>query len=437
MFGNISKVLVIDNDKPDLDRISKVLYSINLPALSIHYSAANPPENPFSGIRLAFFDINLIDGRVNKIQIITSLVNAIKQYINIDNGPYVLIFWTSNKGLVDEIKVHINERELKTVPKPFIIECIDKTFGTGDPKELEEILLQILSNNIIHLLFDYESKVSQAAGKTLKTIFDVVSNGQDSWGESKGFEENFDLVFSNIACETYGFIHAKKNPTEAVRDGLNPILVNELNNITLSENWSAKLENLLNTEEKYQFKKIGQQYICQLNSIYHINYNNVKNSKTDRGVVVEFNPTDELMESIFGKNIDQIRNCFLPFDSKQIEKKDRNRIREGSIFVLLEISSACDFAQDNHRNHSFILGLMAPAFDLHCTNHSNSIIRFPYFSYKTQDYILFFNSRFIMTIAYSKSDLLGNILFRIKNELLNKIITQHSNYISRLGLIQF
>lgn len=437
MFGNISKVLVIDNDKPDLDRISKVLYSINLPALSIHYSAANPPKNPFSGIRLAFFDINLIDGRVNEIQIITSLVNAIKQYISMDNGPYVLIFWTSNKGLVDEIKVHINTREFNSVPKPFLIECIDKNFGTGDPKELGEILSQILSNNIIQLLFDYESKVTQAAGKTLKTIFDVVSNGQDSWGESKEFEENFDLVFSNIACETYGFNHAKKNPIEAVRDGLNPILVNELNNITLSANWSNKLDNLLKTEEKYQFKKIGQQYICQLNSIYHINYNNAKNSKADRGIVIEFNPTEELMESIFGKNIDQTKHFFLPFDSKMIEKKDRKRIREGSKFVLLEIGSACDFAQDNHRNHSFILGLMAPAFDLRFTNHSDSIIRLPYFSYQIQDYVMFFNSRFIMTLAGSESDLLGDILFRIKNELLNKIITQHSNYISRLGLIQF
>jgi len=418
MFGNISKVLVIDNEKSDLDRISEVLYSINLPALSVHYSAANPPEVPFSGIRLAFFDINLIDGRVNEIQIITSLVNALKQYISIENGPYVLIFWTSNKGLVDVIKEHINKRELKSVPKPFLIECIDKTYGTGDPNELREILSQILSNDIIQLLFDYESKVSQAAGKTLKTIFDVVSNGQDSWGESKGFEENFDLVFSNIAFETYGFNHAKKNPTEAVRDGLNPILVNELNNITLSANWSSKLRKLLDTEEKYQFEKIEQQHICQLNSIYHINTNNEKKLKTDRGVIVEFNPTEELMISIFGLKIDQIRNIFLPFDSKKIEKKDRQSIREGSKFILIEISASCDFAQDNHRNHSFILGLMAPAFELNYAKHSDSIIRLPYFSFNSQEYVILFNSRYTLSVVDVASNLLGNILFQIKSELL-------------------
>lgn len=437
MFGNISKVLVIDNDKPDLDRISKVLYSINLPALSIHYSAANPPENPFSGIRLAFFDINLIDGRVNEIQIITSLVNAIKQYISIENGPYVLIFWTSNKGLVDIIKEHINKRELKSVPKPFLIECIDKTYGTGDPNELREILSQILSNDIIQLLFDYESKVTQAAGKTLKTIFDVVSNGQDSWGESKGFEKNFDLVFSNVACEALGFDNAKLNPISAVRDGLNPILINELGNIELSNRWKNNLQHLIGIKEKHQFVKITKEYVCQLNSIYHLNLNTSDVTKLHRGIVIEFNPTDELMISNFGLPIKQIKHTFLPF-IKEMPKEQKTEIKEQSKFVLLEISAACDFAQNNHRSYTFILGLLIPAFDLKLLNRrSDAIISSPFFSYQSKDYFLFFNARYILHSTSEGSEVLGDILFRLKNDLLNIITTQYSNYISRLGVIQF
>lgn len=435
MLKNLSKILVVDNEQREINKITKALNELNIPAYTLLYSQVTPPERPFTGIRLAFFDIKLQDGNHVDIQTITSFENAIKRCIDVDNGPFILIFWSSHTDRIDDIKRHISERIKDRFPTPILIDSIDKTIA-GNPVELKAEIVRILSNDIIEILFDYDTKVSQAAGKSLETLFNVVSNGDDIWGESKNFEENFDLVFSNIAFESLGFNNAKENPIDAVRDGLHPILINELNNIVLTDKWIDRLKHLTGTKQKHEFKKISQQHISQLNSIYHINLN-TKILKLHRGAVVNFKADEQTMFDIFGEKISQIRHSFLPFNN-EIKKTDKNRIKADSKFILLETSAACDFAQNNPRNHSFILGLLIPAFDLsYLHRKSEAIIVTPFFSFKGNDFVMFFNSRYTFNCSPNGSELLGEPLFQLKNELLNKIITQYSTYISRLGLIQF
>ncbi|WP_025866261.1 hypothetical protein, partial [Prolixibacter bellariivorans] len=304
--------------------------------------------------------------------------------------------------------------------------------------QLLDKIRRILSNDILEILFDYESNISHAAGNTLKTIFNVVSSGNDSWGESTNFDNNFDLVFSNIAFETYGYKSAMENPISAVRDGLNPILTNELSSIELTSKWESKLNYLLKTEDKNKFTKIDQEFICKLNSIYHFNFNTERTKKTSRGAVVEFIPKEGQMLSLFGKELKQLRHKFLPFNSKAVGKTEKKEIQDKSQFVLLEISASCDYAQNNHRTHTYILGLLAPLFDeQYLMKQSDSIIKLPLFSHLGNNNILLFNSRYVITTTDESQDFIGDILFSIKAELLNKITTDYTNYISRLGVIQF
>jgi hypothetical protein len=437
MLDNLSKILVVDNEQREIEKISKAFKELNIPVYTLLYSQARPPEKPYSGIRIAFFDIKLQDGNHVEIQTITSFINALKKCIATENGPFILIFWSSHADKIEAIKNHISSRIKEEIPTPILVDYIDKTIA-GSALALQGEIKRILSKDIIKILFDYENKISQAAGKTLKTLFNVVSNEKDTWGNSSHFEQNIDLVFSNIANETMGYINAKQNPLTAIRNGLNPILTNELNNINLSDEWKDKMKNLLESENKNKFIKIDQQHISKLNSIYHFNFRIDTLTKKTRGIVVEIEITDNEMTSFFGKKINQIRHSILPFNSEKITKSEKQTIVGKARFVLLEISASCDYAQDNHRNYSYILGVLIPKFDISLlTKQSDSIIQIPEFQYQKEDYLLFFNSRYVLTTTEVEPSFLRSILFQIKIELMNKITMQHSNYISRLGIIQF
>ncbi|WP_299583549.1 hypothetical protein [uncultured Sunxiuqinia sp.] len=438
MLENISKVLVVDNEQREIDKINRALRELNIPAYTILYSQANPPAEPFSGIRLVFFDIKLQDGNDVTKQTITSFENALRACIHAENGPFVLIFWSSHTDKVEDIKAHIEERAEDSIPKPLLVDCIDKV-TTGDPEDLKREITRVFDNDIIEILFDYETKISKAVGKSLDTIFNVVSNGEDTWGNSDRFNDNFDLVFSNIAFQTLGFDNARSYPLNAIRDGLNPILINEIGKMQLSPKWNDKLQKLLGCDGKSKFNYIDSLTLGRLNSIYHYDFNGEHGVKNDRGVVVCLGDlSEDETISYFGASQKEILHSFLPFDSRKARKAERRQIKDSASLVLLEVSAACDYAQANPRNYVYILGVLVPEFDSDLlTTQASSITRLPTFFFNQKCHYLFFNSRYVVSFPDVNSKLLGDILFRLKNELLNKVITDHTNYLSRLGIIQF
>jgi len=425
MLTNISKVLILDNKKDDLFRISDALNSIGLATLPILYSISDPPEVPLTGIRLAFFDIKLFDGAGNEAQIINSLIQAIKQYISIENGPYVLIFWTSNQVLIKEIKEFVEAREKKNIPKPILVECIDKNFGTGDPEELKAKLQTILLDNTIQFLLDYESKVTQAAGKTLNSLFKIVSNGEDKWGENKIFNKNLNPVLSTIAKEAVGFHKAREDQRFALKKSLEPILFDEIQKIDLSEQ-SGNLLSDLNTKKKIDIIFPEEFNQSLINNVFHLEELAKRAEKTARGSVVKLNLEERHFNDNFGYSKNGIlQKFFLPIE-ENIESE----------FVLIDISASCDYIQNKERLFKYILGVKSFVVEKNkYKSNSDSLFFFPTF-YKDREYRLVFNFHFILSLPRN-SGLLGEPLIRIKSELLNHFSLNYSQYISRSGIIQF
>ena len=425
MLANISKVLVLDNNKDDLFRISDALNSIGLATLPILYSIADPPDVPLTGIRLAFFDIKLFDGAGNDSQIINSLIQAIKQHISIENGPYVLIFWTSNQGLIKEIKEFVEAREKSNIPKPILVECIDKNFGTGGTKELKEILQKILSDDTVQFLLDYETKVSQAAGKTLNSLFKIVSNGADKWGENMIFNQNLNPVLSTIAKEAVGYQKAREDQKFALKKSLEPILFDEIQKIDLSEQ-SGSLLSDLNTKRKNEIDFPEEFNHSLINNVFHIEDLEVRADKTTRGNIIKLNLEDRLFNVNFGfsKN-GLLKKFFLNTD-----------VNTESEFVLIEVSASCDYIQNKERLFKYILGVKSFVTEKDKYKiHSDSLFFLPTF-YKEREYRLVFNFHFPLSLPRS-SELLGEPIIRIKSDLLNHLSLNYSQYISRSGIIHF
>jgi hypothetical protein len=425
MLADISKVLVLDNNKDDLFRISDALNSIGLATLPILYSIADPPEVPLTGIRLAFFDIKLFDGAGNEAQIINSLIQAIKQYISVENGPYVLIFWTSNQVLIKGIKEFVEAREKNNIPKPILVECIDKNFGTGDTAELKEILQKILSDDTVQFLLDYESKVSQAAGKTLNSLFKIVSNGADKWGENMIFNQNINPVLSTIAKEAVGYQKAREDQRFALKKSLEPILFDEIQKIDLSEQ-SGNLLSDLNAKKKNDIVFPEEFNHSLLNNVFHIEGLEERSDKTARGNIIKLILDERRFNEKFGFS----KNGLL---KKFFLNIDENTEAE---FVLIEVSASCDFIQNKERLFKYILGIKSHIVEKkEYRYNSDSLFFMPTF-FDESVYRLVFNFHFPLSLPRN-SELLGEPLIRIKSDLLNHLSVNYSQYISRSGIIHF
>lgn len=433
MLNSLTKVIIVDNDADDLKKIEQSLRMLDIPAKALKFDASAPRNKPYRGIRLAFFDIRLEEGTSSEISIITTLANAIKKYISIDNGPYILIFWTSNKQLIPAIKLYIQERESETIPKPISIECLDKTIGTSsNSSKLRAAIKEILKNDVFRILLDYEDSVALAAGTTLKTIFNVVSNDSEKWGEKSIFESNFDRVFSKIAIEAVGHESAKKNKAYAIRKGLDPILFSELEKINLSNIWESKIPSIELPKNQVKFPVDFK--ISKLNNLYHIEKNGL-NHKTTRGIVLKLKLPQKNFLNVIGISK---KDFLLKFHSKDWETSINNGSLENTDeLILFEISAGCDYVQNNTRLYRYIIGIKTKQFQpKYIIQKADYLFEFPILSSGDDEYKLILNFRFSLGL-HPDSSLLGKPLLLIKSDLLNQVAIQYSRHISRLGIIEF
>jgi len=207
MLNAFTKALILDNNEDHLNKLDNALKNLRIASIAELYNPTTLPALPYEGIKLAFFDIQLEGGPPPDTQLLNTITNALKSYISINNGPFILIFYTNHKDKIEQIKEYINKRESENIAFPILIDCIDKSIALGDNSEdLKKVLEGLLKNDIIHILLDFESQVIRAAEYSLNTIFKVISEG-DKWGENKNFISNFDKVFlvffKSMFCPKY------------------------------------------------------------------------------------------------------------------------------------------------------------------------------------------------------------------------------------------
>lgn len=135
---------MIDDKNEDLEGLSNVFIKNGIGCRIFQY---DPFYNePLTGIRIAFMDINLNSANSDQ-QRNSTLVDTIKRYISEENGPYVLVFWTNKIEWIENFTKYVNEREDTELAKrsPFHITCVDKADFYDSSQKLEAIGLGIRS----------------------------------------------------------------------------------------------------------------------------------------------------------------------------------------------------------------------------------------------------------------------------------------------------
>lgn len=426
MFNENNSIVVLDDDEESLLRISRVFNLHGIGCKTIKVNAFDLPQVPLQGVRLLFLDINFITVGDNKA-IYGFLCQILKAFISIDNGPFVLVFWTTNSALIEDFKNFVNrDQTYKTLPNPIAIFELDKTRFTEETllKEVEKIY----SNSLVKCLFSFESELKIASEDCLYQITKLVKI-EERWGEHLKYQEAVKNLFTKIAIETVGFENGKKNPDRAIKEMLAPVFLYSLLNND-STTWRSFLCIGDLGIQAYKAIDIASNLRSYLNTYMHIHLNPI--DAEARGSVRIVNCEDEVF-----------KNCVGYTKKEWVENRllsERVKLPDSYSVVALEISAACDYAQGKKRLHKYILGVMfkhelESNISSKCKQCGDNVyhLGFTFMFNNTEQEILFDLNSVISEESTTLFPLLGNALFLFKSDLMNAILSRYSNHISRIG----
>lgn len=269
MLSESNKIIIVDDTKEHLDKLSAAFHNIGLGCKSLEYDALY--SDPLKGIRIAFFDVNLCNS-TNEKERNSKLCQALRDYIAFDNGAYVLIFWTSDPNWVNSFFDYINQRQEGNIPVPYHIGTIDKNDVINSPEKLKGKLTDIFELPSVKLSFEYENVVAESIHNTISNIIGTVPF--TDWAKTDEFEQNCKKVFSTIALQYYGK-NAMNNPDKAIKEALIPMCMSSFvnNNDDFWENY-LKINSSVSFPQGYNVSK--------LNNIFNLDISN-KVKRNDRG----------------------------------------------------------------------------------------------------------------------------------------------------------
>lgn len=444
-----SKIVLVDDQEDHLKLLCRSFFQEGIPCIPILYEEFAPLPS-LKNIRLLFLDIKLTQAG-SDVQMFTVLADYLGRIISPDNGPYALIFWTDRREIIPQLKGHIQERNGQ-IPSPFLIDSIDKNEIIGNESVLIDRLTAILSTNSIRLLFDLKSAATHSCDDVLDSLYKKIKSPNLPWGETGDFDQDLNKTFSKIAGTHYGLKPAQKQPQKAILSALAPLIEHRFINYHSAIDYSELLTELLTHQkiETISYPLHFSQY--NLNSTFHVDFIEIEERyhldvKKRRGCVISYN-SKRRSQNTYCKNIlgitykELFESCF-PYQSiKGVEKAITREIyestRKDSQLVFIEISAACDYAQDKKRINPYIIGIMTklPSKEVLNSPTSKAIMELPIFLLNNIPYKINVYCNYVVGLLPSSS-ILKEPLFILKSNLVTQIANFYANHISRIGISEF
>jgi hypothetical protein len=438
------RFVVLDDKENHLTAITKAFQQLGTPCMGIHYDPTEELKREyFRGVRCLFVDLHLIDGQAGTDQkrhyaVISSIL---EENINPDGGPYILVLWTEHSHYCSELKEYLHG--IPTQSQPLAVLSLSKeqfiNTGDGSVKNSDGLLIavrkSVLSNPQLAALLKWESSVFSAAGETLASILNLVSDKQRI---DSSFSEVLDTLLSRLSQEAVGRPNVSTDPRAAINNALAPILIDRIMNqsdaTTTSELWEKAIT-------QYKHGNLGNatpEEASRINRMLHIaNSGSEMIRAIDWGAVINcpFGDSDDSMKEETGLTIKDML-C-------QEFKLRSSAISECKI-SLVRIGAACDYAQNKKGPIPFLLAVEIPEKVERQMNGdkpvklSDAIWQSPVFVLPNDSdpvrLYVHFRFPFSKTEKYFKDI---EARYRLREQLLMNLIAAASNYTSRPSVIQF
>lgn len=422
-------IVVIDEERDQLDEIGEAFQAAGIPFMPLQFDPAYTGD-PYSGIELLFLDLNLNPGGgESPMTIYSFLENAIKLYISQENGPFVLIFWTTRQNLVDGFKTYIDRDKESEVYKmrPLYVDTLAKEDFEVNP---EVTIREIMEKPIVKLVFSLHQYMRQAASSAFYNLIGCIPL-PEHWGDNDSYVTALKEVFTKIAVTSAGKDNAVSIPDKAIYEVVGKEVLYHLVKNSNDE-WKNFLAIDSTCAENARRTK-NQQWQYNLNTNLHVDITN--ESIVERGAVITANQWE--FEKLLGTDWHEWGKEEFSFTQSSDDKGHY-------IPVAIEISAACDYAQGNNRLFRYILGICRvsdemPSYTIESNDKApfkkkNRFNNLPSFYLNGKYYKIVLSYNYIVGVHSSE---LRNFekIFSIREELITQITSSAADYGSRIGFI--
>lgn len=429
MLAESNKIVLIDDDEKELSRLSQVFYDKGIGCRKLVYDAFY--DRPLSNVRILFMDINLSNANEGDDKKRNStLKDALNLYISQDNGPYVLVFWTSNVEWKDSFLEFMKRDEEGLPVSPIFITTIAK-----EEFSVEKIDA-IFDESPVRILFEYEEEMARSVSDATNQILNTIPK-DNTWGKTSLFDENCKEVFATIAKQLAGYQFAKQDPDKAIKEALIPLYAYAFLNCK-SNLWRKTLSEIFDKKKSDEISLPYGYDVALLNTIFHID-NTGSFSNVCRGVVSAIDV--DKFEKFFSISFPDWFGITLPGIDKSNRKKSKP--------ICVEISSACDFSQSKKRTNKYLLGVVCPEDIVEIVKSNEikndnpiklgeySLLIKESFLNRDEKVVFCFNLNYTFTISKETEYIMGNSICQFKKELMDMIGNRYANHISRIGITSF
>ncbi len=442
------RFVVVDDELTHLNAILDTFQKLGSPCIGIHYDpAAELDPAHFRGVRVLFLDLHLIGGalgtdyRRHYAQIAAILENNISPH----GGPFVLVIWTANPHLQNELieYLDLNLDPQKPHAKPLAIRCLEKerfinveTGAAVNPGQLRQAVEGAISSNAqLAALLSWELDVLAAAGATLSTLLALVPSNQRS---TATFPSALDTILSRLAREAVGPSNVAIDPRAAITTALAPILADRIINQHPTAEVSDRWSNAVTRHSDSALGNSTEEEAGQINRMLHIAIPGPETIRpTDWGTVVDYPTawTDPEVSNTIGFTIDQ----FLGHELK-IEGAGRAQCRP----CLVRVGAACDYAQNRSGPLKYLLGIEVPETAARMEDRQGRRIKPPDSVWTSPIFVMDGITepfRLYVNVRFGREVLPGacvdwNVRYRIREQLLMHLISHESGYSSRPAIVQ-
>lgn len=447
-------VIAVDDDLRELTTIVQALRQLDVPCLPVLVEGTKVDVRaPLSGVRLVFFDINYLKAVTNDVAMYEAAATILCKVLAPDNGPYVLITWSSkadkHDGLMAHFAAHVAE-----IPPPAVTGFLQKENFTpdgaakdGGASLREQIMSVIADQPQIRALMQWEMSAHRAAGDVISSLLDLFSRA-DRFAARYG--PSLDAMLTHIARSAVGSGNVAMDRRAAVNEALVPILFDRLMHQLPADGEIQLWTDAITLAPDIPTAEPA--HGSHLNALSHIaRAGSGPMEAGDRGVVFMLpDGAAEKMAARTQRTLQDIAADFLSSQSKGQNKPslpDMAEVARECRWVFVGMRAICDQAQSKGVMRPVVLALEVPGtlkdkgLGLRFNNHG-AISTTPCFAIPPLGGGEPTNRRLIIdwhwTTSLSDAEMVGaTVLYRVREPLMSQIASQMSGYSARPGIITF
>ena len=370
-----TRVIVVDDKEDEALPILKAFARRGVPCAFFNAPAkkALPRKGErLRGVRLAILDMDLVPGMASEAGKAAALANYLGNILSPDNGPYGVLAWTYHPEIVERFEQYVFAEA--SIPNPIFTLMIgkDQCFKKGrcDYSHLSTLIEAELGKNISLKLFEaWEETCFKAATSVTNTLSNLAINQAADlrqWRE-RWTTQLLQLLYTVARAEAEEMLD-RNTCINALFTSLNPLHADRMENqmVGLCESLADNASDILGA-----VGNSGPERKAKLNTMLHLSLRDVR--RFSMGNIYLFK--QKRKPSFVPSCRELLKGNWVQGRNDEEKARHTEEIINAAFPVLIEISAACDHAQNKIQRARLLSGILVPVAHRKKLNRGADFVR--------------------------------------------------------------